>query len=562
MQKKIFPIIHILLIVLLAGAILVFAGLALWQLADLFPQREDRARIQAMNAVLAEHKEEIPTDASGPEAALAVLAENGYTDFSLQQREGELYYLRNTRTLYVKPSMEGSWYYTAALDHTYRTSDIDLSRGELNVIVTSLFSGSQYDFYLFGGAESAASLRTRVGEEEISLSGGEGERAALTEYFTHTLFYDGSSLFTYRAEGDVLVREEAEEIASPRYFGYELCVEEGVSSIPAGLFSGAYVTSVNLSDSVTEIGERAFSDCAYLEEVTFSSALLRIGAGAFENCRALYAADLPSGLEEVGARAFAGCEGLARLRIPRSLAAVPEDAFSGCERITAVNGEGTAEESAAVRAVLYAAEGRAVRYEGNDYLTGYVRNVREQESVTFLSKGIVGLVRNIGIAGTATWEETPHACRTVAAGAFAMTGYTRTVTLREGVPSVEEFAFYRSGTQFVTLPATLTSIGQGAFSGCYRLSSFTVAEDNPRYFACDGVLFSREGEGAVLVAFPSGRAGEYTVPKTVEKDGEKLAVTAVAPYAFADAPLLSRVDLNGVPADENNFSGCNAEVEA
>ena len=94
-----------------------------------------------------------------------------------------------------------------------------------------------------------------------------------------------------------------------------------------------------------------------------------------------------------------------------------------------------------------------------------MRNVREQESVTFLSKGIVGLVRNIGIAGTATWEETPHACRTVAAGAFAMTGYTRTVTLREGVPSVEEFAFYRSGTQFVTLPATLTSIGQGAFSG-------------------------------------------------------------------------------------------------
>ena len=66
----------------------------------------------------------------------------------------------------------------------------------------------------------------------------------------------------------------------------------------------------------------------------------------------------------------------------------------------------------------------------------------------------------------------------------------------------------------------------------------------------------------MLIAFPSGRAGEYTVPKTVEKDGEKLAVTAVAPYAFADAPLLSRVDLNGVPADENNFSGCNAEVEA
>lgn len=331
MQKKIFQIIHILLIVLLAGAILAFAGLALWQLADLFPQREDRARIQAMNAVLAEHKEEIPTDASGPEAALAVLAENGYTDFSLQQREGELYYLRNTRTLYVKASMEGSWYYTAALDHTYRTSDIDLFRGELNVIVTSLFSGSQYDFYLFGGAETAASLRTRVGED-LSLAGGEGERAALTEYFTHTLFYDGSSLFTYRAEGDVLVREEAEEIVSPRYFGYELCVEEGVSSIPADLLSGAYVTSVNLSDSVTEIGERAFSDCAYLEEVTFSSALLRIGAGAFENCRALYAADLPSGLEEVGARAFAGCEGLARLRIPRSLAAVPEDAFSGCEQ--------------------------------------------------------------------------------------------------------------------------------------------------------------------------------------------------------------------------------------
>lgn len=560
MQKKLVKLIHGMIVALLAGAFCAAAGLALWQSADLIPQRSDLARIEAMNAVLAAHKEEVPADASGPAAARAVLEENGYTDFSLDQRRGELFYLRNSRTFYAAPAAERSWYSTAALGHTASCSEVDLFRGRCEVVLTSLFSDSQYYFHLFNGTADPEALAASVGEREISLPGGEYERAALAEYFTHTLFYDGGSLFGYRAEGKKLEREAA-DASDPAYFGYELCVTAGIAAIPEGAFAGAYFTSVNLSDDVKKIGAGAFAGCDYLEEVTFPAALESIGAEAFARCRALYAADLPSGVSALGAGAFAGCEGLARLRIPRALSDVPEDAFAGCTRITVVNCEGTAEETAAIRALLPAAEGRTVRYEGKDYLAGYVRNVREEETLTFAAEGVVGLVRNLGIAGSAVWEETEHACRTVGAEGFAYAGYSRTVRLREGVPAAEEFAFFRSGAQFVTLPASLRTIGQGAFSGCYRLLEFFVAEENPRYFAVDGVLFSLEGEGAVLTAFPSGRSGEYRVPERVEKGGKSYPVTAVAPYAFAYAPLLTRVDLNGVPAGEGNFLGCRAELE-
>ena len=68
-----------------------------------------------------------------------------------------------------------------------------------------------------------------------------------------------------------------------------------------------------------------------------------------------------------------------------------------------------------------------------------------------------------------------------------------------------------------TIPDTVTSIGDDAFSGCTSLTAIDVDPVNPSYSSLDGVLFNKAH--TTLVAFPGGRAGSYTIPDSVTSIG-------------------------------------------
>ena len=106
-------------------------------------------------------------------------------------------------------------------------------------------------------------------------------------------------------------------------------------------------------------------------------------------------------------------------------------------------------------------------------------------------------------------------CSGIAAGTFA-----------SGFPSVIE----------VSIPANITSIEAGAFTGLVNAEWYTV-EQNSVFSEKMGVLLS-EG-GTCILAFPSGRTGKYKVPA---------GITCFAENAFLDAHI-SSVDVSACPAE-------------
>ncbi len=73
------------------------------------------------------------------------------------------------------------------------------------------------------------------------------------------------------------------------------------------------------------------------------------------------------------------------------------------------------------------------------------------------------------------------------------------------------------GVTSVTIPATVTEMGECVFMKCTALETFVVEEGNP-YFAAteDGVLIC--DDGGYLFAYPAGRTDTvYTVPDTVDE---------------------------------------------
>ena len=65
--------------------------------------------------------------------------------------------------------------------------------------------------------------------------------------------------------------------------------------------------SITIPDSVTTIGEWAFSGCKSLTSVTIPDSVTRIGKGAFFNCNSLTSVTIGKSVSEIVNEAFKGC---------------------------------------------------------------------------------------------------------------------------------------------------------------------------------------------------------------------------------------------------------------
>ena len=139
------------------------------------------------------------------------------------------------------------------------------------------------------------------------------------------------------------------------------------------VFCRKYVDIVTIPNSVTSIGDYAFSGCSSLTSVTIPNSVTSIGDEAFYGCSGLtsvhisdmaawcninfayvssnplyYAHHLyvngeevkdlviPNGVTSIGQSAFSGCSGLTSAAIPNSVTSIGQSAFSDCSGLTSV----------------------------------------------------------------------------------------------------------------------------------------------------------------------------------------------------------------------------------
>ena len=81
--------------------------------------------------------------------------------------------------------------------------------------------------------------------------------------------------------------------------------------------------------------------CIGLTSVTISNSVTRIGDTAFSGCKGLDSITIPNSVTSIGNNAFASCKGLASVRIPNSVTNIGNYAFAACDSLTSITFEGS-----------------------------------------------------------------------------------------------------------------------------------------------------------------------------------------------------------------------------
>ena len=114
-------------------------------------------------------------------------------------------------------------------------------------------------------------------------------------------------------------------------------IGDSVTTIGEYAFSGcSFLTSVTIPNSVTTIGGYAFSGCTSLTSVTIPNSVTTIGDNAFNGCSSLTSVNIPNSVTTIGGWAFRGCSSLTSLTIPNSVTTIREYTFYGCSSLTSV----------------------------------------------------------------------------------------------------------------------------------------------------------------------------------------------------------------------------------
>lgn len=288
-------------------------------------------------------------------------------------------------------------------------------------------------------AEEDAQEETSPNLEEFNLSHpSQGDEVAFVE--EHDLGTADASTpvwslsnGTLRISGIGVIDKFDPSLQTKRNSINTLVIEEGITGIGESVFADCnLISSVSLPESLHAIGGKNFKDCWSLTSINLPSQLEELGPLNFQNCNRLTSVTIPASITK-SAQAFYGCTSLESVILEEGFAEIGERMFYGCEKLTTINyPEG-----------LNAIGDRAF-----------------QDCTKLTTLKCPSSLRYIGIS------------------AFQDCDLLATISLNEGLESIGTGAFRHMVSENalteVTVPSTVTTIGDSAFEGQAALEDVTI----------------------------------------------------------------------------------------
>ena len=363
-------------------------------------------------------------------------------------------------------------------------------------------------------------------------------------------------------------------------------LQEGLREIQTGAFVNSNLTEIILPESLSIIGVSAFQNCSNLVDITIPAGVEKIGVSVFRECMSLLDINvveenkhyssvdgvlfnkdkstliqyptgksgpyiIPNTVTTIAVDAFVSSK-LTEITIPGSVTDILDGAFWYCDNLKKIIDLRIEPQSITVDAfegvptdiTVYVPKGSKEAYSQAENWNRFSNFVElPAAGDTFTSGDLLYTVLSVEDFEVSVAAADPKTL----SGEVTIPATVTNDGVEYTVTTLANFGFESCpNLTALTLPETITSVGQYAFSIVAAFENINVSEENNYFSSEDGVLFNKDK--TELVLYPAGRTGEYSVPESVLTIGRR---------AFAHSRL-NQVSLpEGLTKIEvSAFAGC------